>query len=151
MQNIKVENFNRAHPNVAFPVFKAIQESGCAELRRQIATRLGLAADAPPLDLVTSLVARDGHTLGEAPDAGPFDIGSALRAVGLEACTRVYLNWYRFDDIDEMQLDDLSKYFDDIWYPSTDDLDVFDSTFSWVLSVTHDGRIIVRRLPPLAR
>ena len=35
----------------------------------------------------------------------------------------------------------VSKYFSDIWYPSTDDIDVFDSSVSWILSVNHEGEI----------
>ncbi|MBY0263137.1 MAG: hypothetical protein K2Q20_12385 [Phycisphaerales bacterium] len=31
------------------------------------------------------------------------------------------------------------KYWDDLWYPSSDDLTVFDSSLSWLLSVWHDG------------
>lgn len=44
--------------------------------------------------------------------------------------TNVYINWYRYDQVDEMAFVDLDKCFADIWYPGPDDIDIFDSEFS---------------------
>ena len=46
---------------------------------------------------------------------------------------------YGFDDADEMHFGDLDKYFYDIWYPVTDDIDIFDDTFKWLLLIVHNG------------
>ncbi len=40
----------------------------------------------------------------------------------------------------------MSRWFDDIWYPASDDIDLFDSTLDWILSVSHSGLIDLRRL-----
>ena len=37
--------------------------------------------------------------------------------------------------------DSLTKYFFDIWYWGADDIDIFDSTFKWVTSITHYGEV----------
>lgn len=55
--------------------------------------------------------------------------------------SNVFINWYRFDDIDKMSLKDLDQYFYDIWFPATDDIDIFDDTFKWIVSIFHDGII----------
>ncbi|EKO31739.1 hypothetical protein LEP1GSC179_0008 [Leptospira santarosai str. MOR084] len=40
-----------------------------------------------------------------------------------------------------MYLIDLINNFDDIWYPSVDDIDIIDMSISWILSVSHFGEI----------
>lgn len=54
----------------------------------------------------------------------------------------VYITWDSFNDIDVMPFDDFCKYFDDIWYPSVDDVGVFDDSFSWFIIITHYGEIL---------
>ena len=60
-------------------------------------------------------------------------------SLGLAPEPLVYVNWLRFDDIDCLAFSDLARYFDDIWYPSADYIDIFDSSMSWVLSVDYLG------------
>lgn len=56
---------------------------------------------------------------------------------------KVYINWFRFDNIDQMKFNDFSTYFYDIWFPSVDDIDLFDESYSWIVSIRHDGMIYV--------
>jgi len=56
------------------------------------------------------------------------------------------LNWYRFDKIDELRFVDLCEKFEDIWYPSSDDLDIFDRNMNWLISIEHSGSIRVLRI-----
>jgi hypothetical protein len=58
----------------------------------------------------------------------------------------VFINWYRFDDIDEMRLPDLAEHFADVWLPMAEDPDIFDSTFTWMLSIAHYNAYTLRRL-----
>ena len=58
----------------------------------------------------------------------------------------VYINWRHFESLDEMAFVALAKYFDDIWYAGADDIDIFDDTLSWVLSVRHDGEVRALKL-----
>jgi hypothetical protein len=51
------------------------------------------------------------------------------------------VSWYRVDQIDEIAFDDLATWFDDIWYPNSDDLDICDDTLSWVVSINHEGDV----------
>ncbi|SEH89712.1 hypothetical protein SAMN02927937_02007 [Paenimyroides aquimaris] len=54
---------------------------------------------------------------------------------------KIYINWYKFDDIDCLYYNDLILYFEDLWFPSSDDIEIFDNTFNWILSIRHDGCI----------
>lgn len=50
----------------------------------------------------------------------------------------VLINFCRFDDIDEMKLDDLNKYFYDIWYPVAEDIEIFDRECSWMILISYE-------------
>lgn len=76
-----------------------------------------------------------------------FDLMALMGRVGIHPKASVYLNWYRFDDIDVMSTDQLSRYFSDIWYPSVDDLDIFDDSLDWVLMVRHYGTVSLVQFP----
>ena len=46
-----------------------------------------------------------------------------------------------------MRLDELSRRFDDIWFEVSDDIEIFDDTYSWYLGVSHDGAVGVYKVP----
>lgn len=64
---------------------------------------------------------------------------------------KALVNWYRLDEIDEMNMSDFSRYFDDLWYPAADHIDVFDHTISWIVSIDYSGTLSLLRLNPLGR
>lgn len=146
MDAIKIDNFRRSYPGVQFAEFEPLAPDRCIDIRQSVARRLGLPADAPPLEVIAKLHEQAGAELGNAPESGSLDVRITLQKAGVEAGDRVYLNWYRFDDIDEIGVDELSRCFNDIWYPASDDVEVFDGTLSWVLSISHTGRMVLRRL-----
>ena len=51
----------------------------------------------------------------------------------------MYINWSDFKDIDVLDLEDVLRYFYDIWFPGMDDIEIFDETFNWLVSIRHDG------------
>jgi hypothetical protein len=59
------------------------------------------------------------------PDMNAEDDSYSMQTItnqlNISSGESVYINWYRFNNIDEMRLDDLERYFDDIWYPGADD------------------------------
>ena len=36
---------------------------------------------------------------------------------------------------------DLNKHFYDVWYPSSDDIELFDDTLDWIIFVRHYGGV----------
>jgi hypothetical protein len=141
MDKSKLENFHRSYPGQSFAEFATLTGVECEALRKKVAVTLGLS-DVGPLELVRQLHAQTSSHLGEVPREGQPDLRALLEGVvPLGRPHRVFVNWYRFDDIDSLELDDLSRHFDDIWYPSVDDIEVFDESCRWFLSVSHDGRI----------
>jgi hypothetical protein len=53
----------------------------------------------------------------------------------------VFLDWHRFDDVDQLKLTDLTRWFDDIWYPLADDIDLCDESTDWIFSIRSEGQV----------
>jgi len=144
MDQYKIENFLKAYSGVTFPTYLHLDENHASAIRDAIAK----SVDSPDLNglaLVKKLRAVSTEAVSLQADESAFSVGTLLRELGVKSPKRVYLNWYRFDDIDQIGLADLDRYFSDIWYPGTDDLDVFDDSAAWVVSIAHHGKVWVFR------
>jgi hypothetical protein len=140
MDQSKIENFEKANPERRFPAFEALSHERCREVRRRVCEHLELDETVSGLEIVNGLHWQTGRRLGEVPE-GSFSLRDLVTGAGLAPASEVLINWYRFDDIDKIDIDRLSKYFDDIWYPSADDIEIFDESCKWFLSVSHDGQL----------
>lgn len=145
MHDIKIQNFYREYPSRKFPDFKTISLAAAEKIKRTIASKLSLPQNVSPLDLVKELEERSTVMLDENAGLDGFNLRSALSNNGIFPKEAVFINWYRFDEIDEIGLADLSLYFDDIWYPSADYIDVFDDSFTWMLSIGYSGEVLISK------
>lgn len=144
MDEIKIENFRRTGSG-QFPTFVALHSDRCRELLRKVAVFCKMPADTDGLGLVSQLVGMS--TVIEVLDesACPVDLYDMLKSQGIHPFREVFVNWDRFRTIDSIGLADLSEYFFDIWYPSSDDIDIFDESVSWVMSVSHHGTVSIAK------
>jgi hypothetical protein len=138
---LKIGHDEKPSPGAAFPAFETVNAIPAKRLRAQIAKKFGLSTASDPLAMVRELGARGLVREGvNARDAG-FEVGEVLSEAGIAARDYVYLNWYRFDDIDRLRLRDFDARFENIWYPGSDDLDVFDDSLTWMLSIAQHGAV----------
>lgn len=141
MDTFKVKHFEDTHPGETFPPFQAVHAKDAHRFRELLRARLQLDATADDLALVNAL----GKVEMRMDSANAQDDGFSLRevfnAIEIESCEQLYINWYRFDQIDQIRADDVMRCFDDIWYPASDDIDIFDHSLSWVVSISHEGSI----------
>lgn len=145
MDEHKIQNFNNNYPNSAFPDFRTLSAVEAEHIRKSLRDKLGMHSGSTPLDIVIKLGDDSTVISGADADADDFSFKSAVLQAGIEPSKRVLINWYRFDVIDEIALDDLTNYFDDIWYPSSDDIEIFDNSISWMISIGHSGEMTVWR------
>jgi hypothetical protein len=136
----KIDNFLKAYPGVAFPTYVHLDATHASAIRGVIAKSIDLP-DADGLAIVDKVRAISVETTGFQPDESAFSVGGLLRELGVKSPEKVYLNWYRFYDIDLISLADLDQFFSDIWYPGSDDLDVFDESAAWIVSIAHYGKV----------
>jgi hypothetical protein len=137
----KVEHFKRAHPGVAFPTWRSVGASEAAQFANRLRSLVALPHDADGLAIVRAVAMRGSLFTATDARSEAFDLQAVCSEVQIKPESRVFVNWYRFDSIDEFAFDDLALYFADIWYPGPDDIDIFDATLSWILSVSHNGQI----------
>ncbi len=143
MEDSKIELFEEENGKSTFPKFDAVSSEKCYELQVKLKERLNLDVSTDLVSLVKSLYDAQKHLPAVDANEEGFSLLECIRILGVDFDSQVLVNWYRFDDIDEFALNDLSKYFDDIWFPGSDDIDIFDDSLNWIVSIRHDGQVFV--------
>lgn len=135
MDDFKIELFESEY-DISFPFYKSVEEAKCESFIKVISQKYNINVSnlESELMLLQSFY-EDSNALDE------FKLMDTLAKLEINPLINVYINWYRFKDIDELNLNDLDKYFYDIWFPSADDIDIFDENLNWILSIRHDGCI----------
>lgn len=146
METFKREHFQAEHPDQTFPAIEPIAERDAEFVRNEWSRKLDVEPEADPLTLLNAAEARSEAVNGAAGEED-FNLADILIRAGVRAAETVYINWDRFDAIDAIALRDLSAFFDFIWYPAVDDIEVFDRTCSWMLLIRHYGAVRLLRLP----
>lgn len=145
MDKIKIENFYAGNSGDDFPEYVSLSKNACSEITQSLRKKLVLENVTDGLALVRAIDALE-HICDEVPRVNEaFRLCALLNACEISASNIVYINWYRFDNIDKLKLADLDEHFFDIWYPDVDDIDIFDDSLDWILSVRHDGCVKILR------
>ena len=146
MDRLKIENCERDRGPGSFIWFRHLPQTEALELFNRVKQRLNLPARLDGLNTLKVIRDRSAHSRGVNAEDEEFDLQRVLG--GFQLPERVFLNWYRFDDLDEVRFDDLRSKFDDLWYPASDDLEVLDPNLGWILSIDHSGNIYLLDLAP---
>lgn len=146
MDQIKIDNFNRENPDWDFPGYVKLGNKACSSIRSLLRKKLKLDSSSDKLALVNEVNLRSEIFSETRSDDESFNLRQTLNSLEVKLPERVLINWYRYDDINEIKFEDLVSYFDDIWYPAVDDIDIFDDTLKWILSISHSGEMKILRL-----
>lgn len=141
MDTFKIEHFEREHPGIEFPWFRELKLHETAEIRDRLSQRIGLPAGLDNLELTRSVSRLCSGCESKNAESQLFNLMNLTKDLGITPQGKVYVNWYRYDKIDQMAFEDLVRYFDDIWYPSSDDIELFDDSLSWIVAVSHYGNV----------
>ena len=134
MERFKIDFFEKEY-GFSFPEFIHLSEDDSSSVRSQLFNRFGKMDYSTLVEDITS-----SQSFIEEVDANEnFNLIFVLKQLNINYLESVYINWFRFDNIDKIGIMNLDKYFYDIWYPGADDIDVFDSSFNWIISIRHDG------------
>jgi hypothetical protein len=143
MEKRNIEGFRNAHPGKEFPWCRSLTDVEMREIREVLKDRVGLGRNVDRLDLCKALAAKSKVCQGTDADSESFGLLDCLSRLAIEPREKLLLNFYRYDDIDELLLEDVNEHFEYMWYPGSDDIDIFDNTLSWIVSVSHDGDVSV--------
>jgi hypothetical protein len=136
MQAFKIEHFARQYPTQAFPPFNNLTPIEVERVRLALCRAASLPSEiAWPL-LLQHLIRKSQPVPGVDAESDAFDLVSVVAELGIAPARQVYLSWNPVQaEIDRMAFADLARCFDWIWYPSSDDLEIFDDSFSWLIYV----------------
>jgi hypothetical protein len=143
MDEIKIQNFAREHPKSPFPQYESLTDQKMEEIRHIVKLRTGLPDNTSPLDMVRHLAERAMTVPHVSAEDEDFNLKATLQEANIKPKDKVFVNWHRFDKIDEISLNDLLEHFDDLWYPAVDDIDIFDESLNWILSIGYSGTVRV--------
>uniref|UniRef100_UPI000CD98900 heat-shock protein n=1 Tax=Campylobacter concisus TaxID=199 RepID=UPI000CD98900 len=135
MDQIKLENFRKEH-GFEMPIIRSLPAGECLKLREKLLHKFSLN-NIDEFFKIDKFSRLDGFNADEEN----FDLKTAFSELGIATPNEIYINFNKFESIDILRFDDLSKFFSDIWYPSLDDIEIFDINLNWIISVRHYGVI----------
>jgi hypothetical protein len=139
MEARNIQGFKQEYPGMQFPNYRSLTTDESINIRKRLKWLAGLPENVDDLTLSKRIASLSINCVSENADDNGFDLIATLKRLNVTPTDQVFVNFYRFDDIDEMLISDVSRYFRFIWYPQSDDIDLFDHTLTWVLSISHDG------------
>ena len=143
MEEFKKTNFVRERPGEDFPAYESLEAAVAKAIHDKIAMIVGAIGVEDPVALARAVDACERPVVGPGSDAEreSFDLLEIFGRLGIAPMQHCYINWHNFENIDRLETKALAKYFDDVWYPSSDDIDVWDDSYDWIVSVHHSGGI----------
>lgn len=146
MDQIKIENFSKTYSDRTFPKFRSLPIVEAGKIKSLLADKLGMRSDISGLELVCTIPEKAQHLSNINAEDPDFSINALFKQLDLHPQRNIYINWYQFDDVDEMEAADLIKHFDDVWYPAADAVELFDDSLSWILAVDYSGNLSYLKL-----
>ena len=143
MEAFKIALFKQEHAG-PFPAYRSLPPAEGRALQACLARQFGLTASGTAGEFERALASRQTYHQ-EANAEQDFALLLTLTALSIAPLPELFINWARFEEVDAFQTADVARYFNDLWYPIADDIDLFDASFSWLVSIRHDGVVSVIR------
>lgn len=142
MDKFKIRIFEKEHPLKKFPNFRSIQAEEQKKIFDKISEKLGLGLQSDPI-MIAKMIMQKGIPIERFnAEEENFTLQLLLSNLNIKPRRHVFLNWwYSLKDMDEFAFSDLNKFFNYIWFPGPDDIDIFDLSFNWIIHIHHDGFI----------
>ena len=135
MDQIKLENFRKEY-GFEMPIIRSLSSDECLKIRENLLHKFSLD-DIDEFFKIDKFNKLDGFNADEAN----FDLKTAFSELSIATPNEICINFNKFENIDILHFDDLSKFFSDVWYPSLDDIEIFDINLSFIVLVRHYGAI----------
>ena len=135
MDQIKLENFRKEY-GLEMPIIRSLPAGECIKIREKLLHQFSLN-DIDEFFMIDKFSKLDGFNADEVN----FDLMTAFSELGIAMPNEICINFNKFESIDILHFDDLSKFFSDVWYPSLDDIEIFDINLSFIISVRQYGAI----------
>ena len=135
MDQIKLENFRKEY-GFDMPIIRSLSPGECLKIRENLLHKFSLD-DVDEFFKIDKFNKFDGFSADEEN----FDLKAIFSELNITTPNEICINFNKFESIDILRFEDFSKFFSDIWYPSLDDIEIFDINLSFIFSVRHYGAI----------
>lgn len=144
MELFKIKNFNNTHKTETFPPFMEMNNFEIYNIIHNVLTEFVEGNLVLNNQILLELI-HSKATFIEGINAmdDDFKLKTFLINNHLDASKYCYVNWDIFDKIDKFKIEDLCNFFDDIWYPSSDDLEIISEDFKWIICISHFGGLSI--------
>jgi hypothetical protein len=147
MEQFKIDFYEDEFGPNTFPDFRRLTEPEMRHVRDKIKESLGLSNATSGLELLRAIRNHSCLVPGVNPNERNFDLKSLIDWLKVPQSGAIFVNWYRFDDMEKFRLTDFCNVFHDVWYPPADEaIELVDSQLRWIIFVAHWGVIRVLRL-----
>ena len=140
MEQFKLDNFYKEY-HFNFPDYSHLKNNECIKILEKIVKIFSFNENLSSLEILQLLHEKMLNVKNFNAEDEAFKFSSLLKELQITPKENVYINWYRFDDIDYIKYEHVAKYFEEIWYPGPDDIEIFDDTYEWFISIDHDGYV----------
>jgi|GEM_PF-1651723 hypothetical protein len=141
MDAFKIDIFKKENPGVELFEIQSLTVPDAERVRARLRKLLKIKDDA---DILRCLGSQPNTSVCSVLDAG-FSMETELKK--LRICDEyIYINWDDFSLIDKVGVNDFCRWFEYIWYPASDDIDIFNDDLTWFLHVYHCGTLAITRL-----
>jgi len=139
MLHSKIIEFYEDYKSDDFPFFETQSSLECEKIKNKIAEKINFESNLLSTSLTKKLDSVLYDFSPEPIDFNKINLVEILKSIGVkETVGNVFINWYNFDLIDEMNLFDFDKYLLDLWYPQ-EDIEIFTKKCNWIISLNHDS------------
>jgi hypothetical protein len=136
MIHLKKELFKKEY-GYDFPFYNELDSFDCVQIRSDIIAKYKFKESCLEKNISTNASFFDKMNAED----NDFNFINLLCFLGLESTNSLFLTWDSFLNIDKFKLLDLDKYFEDIWFPCSDDIDIVSDDLAWIISIRHDGAV----------
>jgi hypothetical protein len=142
LEDFKKDIFKQENPFHDMFSISQLDSVAIKEIRYRLCGRLG--CDDHELQKRLFVLRKDSLVARSNLDKS-FSIDDIFTAYKIHP-DKILINWDDFKTVDELSFQDFCKWFRYIWYPSSDDMDVFSTDLTWMLHVSHFEVLSLTRL-----
>lgn len=136
MESFKKELFKKEY-NADFPSYDELDFEECIRIKDSIVNKYQIQGR----DFDNKLSKKQKFFDKLNAEDENFNFLDLIKKLKLKDDGNIYVTWNSFVDIDKFSTENFCKYFDDIWFPIADDIDISNQSLSWIISIRHDGAI----------
>lgn len=136
MESFKKELFRKEY-NTDFPFYDELKNEECIKIKNNIKDKYQIQEIYFDNNLNKIQIFFDRLN---AEDEN-FNFLNGIKELNLKEGNDIYVTLNSFVNVDKFTLKDFCKYFNDIWYPKADEIEISKQNLSWIISIRHDGTI----------